>query len=363
MVNKKTILLGMSGGVDSSVAALLLKKQGYRVIGAFMKNFSDTKNEITGECSYLEDKKMAQKICALLKIPLIIIDSEKEYKSQVIKPMFKAYSKNLTPNPDTLCNKIIKFPILWKKANELQIDFIATGHYARTKKTSKGFELLSGKDKTKDQSYFLYQLSQKDLSHTIFPLGSLTKSQVRSIAKKNKFPNWNRHGTTGVCFVGNINFKSFLKKKIKKKPGKVISAEKNLVGSHPGAMYFTIGEKVGPKNGIIISDSYRNTNGGKLYIAGKKGNTLVIAPQNHPSLKKNRIIIKDFHLINKNSKLSGNIKARIRHLSKLESGKLKKTKGKLTFLLKKPLEGIAEGQAIVLYQGSKVLGGGEIRFN
>ena len=359
----KTILLGMSGGVDSSVAALLLKKQGYKVIGAFMKNFSDTKNPLSGECSYLEDKRMAQKISTLLKIPLIIIDSEKEYKAKVINPMFKAYSKNLTPNPDTLCNKIIKFPLLWKKAKSLKADFIATGHYARIKKTPKGFSLLSGKDKTKDQSYFLYQLSQEDLSHTLFPIGGLTKSQVRNIAKKNKFPNWNRHGTAGVCFVGNIDFKSFLKKKIKEKPGKVFSPEGNIVGSHPGAMFFTIGERVRPKNGIIISDAYRNSHGEKLYISSKKGNILVIAPQNHQSLKKDRITIKNLHLINPNLRLNGNIKARIRHLSKLESGTLKRIKGKLTFILKKPLEGIAEGQAIVLYQGSKVLGGGDIRVN
>ena len=165
---QKTVLLGLSGGVDSSVAALLLKKQGYNVIAVFMKNFSDIKNPLTKECNYLEDKKIAQKIAAILNIPILILNFEKEYKKYVIEPMFDAYKNGLTPNPDIVCNKIIKFPLLWKKAETIKADYIATGHYARIKEKSEGYQLLSGKDKTKDQSYFLSELSQSDLSHTHF---------------------------------------------------------------------------------------------------------------------------------------------------------------------------------------------------
>ena len=152
---KQTVLLGMSGGVDSSVAALLLKKKGYKVIGIFLKNYSDTKNKITGECSWIEEREMAKKIASILQIPLLTLDYEKEYKKYVINKMFKDYAKGLTPNPDISCNTIIKFPALWKKAKDLKADYIATGHYVKVKNSKNGYELLQGKDKKKDQSYLL----------------------------------------------------------------------------------------------------------------------------------------------------------------------------------------------------------------
>ncbi len=362
MKPNKTVVIGMSGGVDSSVAALLLKKQGYNVIGAFMKNFSDSKNKITGECLWIQDKKDAQKIASLLKIPLVTFDFEKEYKKQVIEPMFKAYAKGLTPNPDIQCNQIIKFPLFWKYAkNKLKADYIAMGHYARISKTKNGFSLLAGKDKTKDQSYFVYRLSQEELSHTLFPIGSYTKEQVRQIAKQNYFPNADKPGTKGICFVGKVNMKSFLEKQIRSKQGAVLNPEGKPIGVHPGASYFTIGQRIGPHLGICI-EKPKGSEQEKWYIAEKqKNNILIAAPENHPLLKKKSVILKSLHLINPKEKIPSQLKARIRHLGQFHPGKLIKKSNSYIFTLKKPVSSIAPGQSLVIYHNNRVIGGGEIR--
>jgi len=207
---KPKVLLAMSGGVDSSVAALLLKRKGYEVYGAFMKNWSDTKNKITGQCAWVEERDHAIRIATKLEIPLITLDFEKQYKKEVVDEMFKKYKKGITPNPDIDCNKKIKFPLLLKEAQKRGINLIATGHYARIKKSSsplltllgisgqgitknkrmegeKIYELHRAKDESKDQSYFLYAQNQNELSHTLFPIGKLTKKKVRKIAERNKF--------------------------------------------------------------------------------------------------------------------------------------------------------------------------------
>jgi len=358
--SNKTVLLGLSGGVDSSVAALLLKKQGYKVIGAFMKNFSETKNKY-GQCSWIEERKFAQKIAAQLDIQFVTLDFEKEYQKYVIKPMYKSYASGFTPNPDILCNKVIKFPLLWKKAQDLKADSIATGHYARIKKTTSGFQLLAGKDKIKDQSYFLAELSQKDLAYTLFPLGNLTKNQVRQIAKKNKFPNWNKHGTVGICFVGKVSIKTFLEKKIKEKLGKVLDSKGNILGSHPGATYYTIGQTALPHIGINIKKPKEYAKK-KLYIAEKIKNNLIVVPENHPMLKKQEIIVKSLHLINPKEKIpKAGLKVKIRHRGRPNSGKLIKKNNKYIFKFKKPVEAIAEGQIAVIYHKGRVIGSGEIR--
>ncbi len=361
-MKSKTVLLGLSGGVDSTVAAVLLKNQGYNIIAAFMKNFSDTKNPYTGECSYLEDKAMAQKICSQLNIPFIYIDSEKQYKSKVIDKMFKDYKKNLTPNPDADCNKEIKFPELIKAAKKVKADFIATGHYAKIKLKGNEAELHIPKDKNHDQTYFLWSLSQKDLKKTLFPLSNLTKEEVRALANKLDMPNSNKKGSRGICFVGKVDMKSFLEKKIKNKKGIVKDPEGNILGTHPGTFYFTIGQRIGERLGIEINKQSLKSSNVKFYVAEKKkNNTLIVAPEYHPILKKKFVYITKFNHLNKNEKIPSNLKARIRHLSPLISGKLSKEKNKLKFTFSKPLEQIAEGQSIVLYHKTKVIGGGEIR--
>ncbi len=372
MDKQKKVLLAMSGGVDSSVAALLLKKQGYEVIGAFMKNWSDTKNKITGDCAWREERLMATRIAVKLDIPLITLDFEKEYKKQVVDEMFNLYSKGITPNPDVDCNQKIKFPLLWKTAKKLKADYIATGHYARIKQNGKNPELYRAKDESKDQSYFLYRISKEDLSHTLFPIGNYTKVQIREIAKKNHFPNYNKKGTVGICFIGKINLKEFLKKRIPQKKGKILDPEGNLIGEHDGIFYYTIGQRLGPRYGIDIDksklDNKRNVS--RWYVAKKdlEKNIIIAAPQEHPVLYRKNISIKSFHIISENEKIFKKkaekgirILSRIRQVGELLPSRLSFNKGKFKVELDEAITGISEGQAIVLYQGQKVLGGGVIR--
>ncbi len=361
MQKNKKVVLGMSGGVDSSVAALLLKKQKYEIIPIFLRSYPDESPYLDALCPFKEDKKMARQVCNLLGLKLIELDYRSKYLKKIIEPMFSQYKKNKTPNPDVSCNTIIKFPALWRYAKSINADYIATGHYARIKKTHKGFHLLQGKDKTKDQSYFLNELSQLDLSHTLFPIGNLKKSQVRKIAKANKFPNWSKQSSRGICFIGKTNFKKFLQKKISNKQGLVMSPKKEIIGVHPGSFYFTIGERIGPSKGFIINKDYINKiKNKKLYIAKKLKNNIIIAPKNHPILLIKQITIKKFHLINSKDFPKTNLKARIRHLGKLLSGKLKKSKSEYIFIFTTPQKEISSGQSIVLYKKDNLIAGGII---
>lgn len=352
----------MSGGVDSSVATILLQKQGYKVIGAFFKLYSGTKNKLTGECSYLLDLKDARKIATKLNIKLIVLDYEDEYKNKVLNNMFNTYKKGLTPNPDLECNSIIKFPYLWKEAKKLKCNFIATGHYARIKRVNSSYQLLQGKDKHKDQSYFLSGLSQEDLSHTLFPMGNLTKEETRKIAKYNNLTNWNKHGTVGICFVGQIPMQQFLKQKIKEKPGNILLENKQIIGIHKGTEFYTIGQKVHENNTIELRKP-KQLASNRLYIAQKIKNNLIVVPENSSLLKKKEVKIKSLHLINPKDKIPIKLKARIRHLGELNSGKLKKKTNHYSFIFNKPVKGIAPGQFLVLYNKDKVIGSGKIKDN
>ncbi|MBI2004190.1 tRNA 2-thiouridine(34) synthase MnmA [Candidatus Pacearchaeota archaeon] len=433
-MKKTKVLLAMSGGVDSSVAALLLKKQGYEVIGAFMINWSDTKNKLTGECAWRDERRIAMKIAAKLGIKFITLNFEKEYKKEVVDVMFKNYQKGITPNPDIDCNNKIKFPLLIKKAKELGCDFIATGHYARIKKITLSkkagkqswageggaerwrvgriiYELLRAKDELKDQSYFLYRIKQNELKNILFPIGNYTKKEIREIAKKNKFPNYNKKGTVGICFIGKINLKEFLKKRIKPKKGVILDPNGNKIGEHDGIYYYTIGQRIGSRFGIEIKkpEIYQK----KWYVARKipKTNTIIAAPEGHGLNFRKEIIIKNPYWINpdfadklktdyiragkqfcetnlSNQKQSrpevresengrwkgersaggrGNdaikVYSRIRQVGELLSSKLEYKNKKLKIILKKAITGVSQGQAIVLYRGAKCLGGGVIYFN
>lgn len=360
------VLLGLSGGVDSAVAAIILQNQGYEVIGAFMRCFSEEKNKITGECPWIEDLKEAKKIASKLKIPLIILNYEREYSNQVIKPMFKAYSKGKTPNPDADCNRIVKFPFLAKEAKKRKIEYIATGHYAKKIAKNSKFYIKMPKDKSKDQTYFLYGINQKELRNTLFPIGDYTKSQVRAIAKMHKLTNWNRQSTRGLCFIGNIDVKEFLKQKIKNKPGKILNPEGKNVGIHQGMQFFTIGERIGENENIHINNEYRNETKSKLYVAGKnkRPNTIIVAPENHQILFKKEFNLEKVNWISNNPTLPlDSVKVRIRHLGQLNEAKLIKSNKKLKVVLKKPIQGIAEGQSAVIYTREGImLGGGEITY-
>jgi len=391
-MKKSKVLAAMSGGVDSSVAALLLKKQGYEVIGAFMKNWSDTKNSL-GECSWKDDRKEAMKIASKLEIPLITLDFEKQYRKDVVEPMFNSYKKGITPNPDIDCNQKLKFPLLWKAAKKLGADFIATGHYVR----KRGKEMLRAKDESKDQSYFLYRLSSSDLEHSLFPIGELTKKQVREIAKKNKFPNYNRKSTVGICFIGKLNLKKFLQKKIKPKKGYILNPEGKVIGQHDGIYYYTIGQRIGPRFGIEVNKG-KEKRVQRWYVASKnlKRNEIIAAPEGHELLYKKNIGMKNVHFIDKSFEVKlkntsrgrvvsnftrknraihnerscelGNkhikVLSRIRQVGELLTSKLFYDKNNKCFkvILNKSITGVSEGQAIVLYSGKRVLGGGVISF-
>ncbi len=369
---KSKILLAMSGGVDSSVAALLLKKQGYEVIGAFMKNWSDTKDTLTGRCAWRTERKMALKIASQLNIPLITLDFEKQYRKDVIDKMFEKYKKGITPNPDIDCNQKIKFPLLLKEAKKRKIPLIATGHYARIRKNKNGiYELLRAKDEFKDQSYFLYKITQNELTHCLFPIGNYLKEEIRNMAKENHFPNYNKKGTVGICFVGKVNLKKFLQKKIKSKKGNILDPNGRIIGQHDGIYYYTIGQRLGPRYGFEIDRGNKNKPS-KWYVARKdaKTNTIIAAPENHPLNFRRDMVVKGIHLIDNllinEIKIGDKLKilSRIRHVGELLPSTLiyyKKSK-QFKVTLNKPITGISEGQAIVLYRGEKVLGGGEIKF-
>lgn len=393
-MKKPKVLVAMSGGVDSSVAALLLKKQGYEVVGAFMKSWSDTKNELTGECSWKDDRKMAMQIASKLNIPLITLDFEKEYRKNVVDEMFRLYRKGITPNPDIDCNNKVKFPLLWKAAKKLGADFIATGHYIRKKKVTnkkdvnskKGgvisfnnegvggrgvgsgakYELLRAKDESKDQSYFLYRLNKNDLEHSLFPIGHYTKKQVREIAKKNKFSNFDRKSTVGICFIGKVNLKKFLQKKIRPRKGKILNPEGNIIGFHDGIYYYTIGQRIGPRFGIDVERG----SGKKVqrwYVASKnlKKNEIIAAPEEHDLFYRKKILLRNPHWIKDKPKDKINVLARIRQVGELLPSKLiyDKNKKQYKIVLNQSITGVSEGQAAVLYQGKMVLGGGVIEFD
>lgn len=361
--NKPHVLVAMSGGVDSSVAALILKRQGYDVIGAFMKNWSDTKNNI-GQCTWIADRQEASKIASKLGIPIITLDFEKEYRKIVVAEMYKLYRKGLTPNPDIDCNNKVKFPLLWHAAKKLGADFIATGHYARIKNN----KLFRAKDESKDQSYFLYRLTQKDLSHTLFPIGKLTKKQVRKIAKKNNFENFNRKSTVGICFIGKVNLKKFLQKKIKPKKGEILNPEGRQIGEHDGIFYYTIGQRLGSRFGLEIDKGHGKALK-RWYVARKnlKKNEIVAAPEGHKILYRKEIFLQQPHWINEvpEKNKSHKVNSRIRQVGELLKSKLSYDRNKRRYkvILNKAITGVSEGQACVLYKEKKVIGGGVIKFN
>ncbi|MDD5700167.1 MAG: tRNA 2-thiouridine(34) synthase MnmA [Candidatus Nanoarchaeia archaeon] len=372
------VLVAMSGGVDSSVAAMLMKKKGYEVIGVFMKNWSDTKNEL-GECSWREERRMAMKIASSLNIPLMTLDLEKKYRKEVVEEMFKKYRKGITPNPDIDCNKKIKFPELIRFAKKLGADKVVTGHYARIKKikineknknpalnkkrddNKKEYKLLRAKDESKDQSYFLYTLTQDELKHSLFPIGDYTKKKIRKIAKKAGFPNFDKKSTVGICFIGKINLKDFLSKKIKPKKGKILNPDGDIIGEHDGIYYYTIGQRLGPRYGFEIDrrdEECKNLK--KWYVASKnaKKNIIIAAPEGHPLLYRKEITLTQPHWINKAPKRGDKIFSRIRQVGELIPSTIKGNK----IILNKAITGVSEGQAIVLYKGEEVLGGGVIKF-
>lgn len=242
-MKKKRVVVGMSGGVDSSVAAYLLKQQGHDVVGLFMKNWED--DDTDEYCSSKQDFLDAVSVADVIDVPMEVVNFSTEYKDRVFSHFLAEYQAGRTPNPDVLCNAEIKFKAFLDHAHTLGADFIATGHYAQVRKVEDTFQLLKGEDGNKDQSYFLYRLNQAQLATTLFPVGHLYKRDVRKIAKELKLPNFSKKDSTGICFIGERPFREFLNRYLPHQPGEIQTPDGKVVGQHLGLMYYTIGQRQG----------------------------------------------------------------------------------------------------------------------
>ncbi|SNR77266.1 tRNA (5-methylaminomethyl-2-thiouridylate)-methyltransferase [Maribacter sedimenticola] len=394
----KKVVIGLSGGVDSSVAAYLLKEHGYDVIGLFMKNWHDDSVTISEECPWLEDSNDALIVAEKLGIPFQTVDLSAEYKERIVDYMFREYEMGRTPNPDVLCNREIKFDVFLKIALQLGADYVATGHYCRkgtllNADGSKTYQLLAGKDGNKDQSYFLCQLSQEQLSRTLFPIGELTKPEVREIAAKMDLITADKKDSQGLCFIGKVRLPEFLQQQLKPRKGKIVEvpaqwdnyaqdvpvftdvqselkfyAEKHvykitdgkIVGEHQGAHYFTKGQRKGLQVGgtkeplfVIDTDVKDNI----IYTGQGKS---------HPGLYRRTLFVKDaeIHWVRPDLALqideSLPVKARIRYRQELQDARLYKVNGGMYVDFKEQQSAITEGQFVAWYLEDDLIGSGVI---
>ena len=393
----KRVIVGLSGGVDSSVAAYLLKEQGYDVIGLFMKNWHDDSVTISNECPWLEDSNDALIVAEKLGIPFQVVDLSEQYKERIVDYMFDEYEKGRTPNPDILCNREIKFDVFMDIALDLGADFVATGHYCRKEEEiiddKPIYKLLAGKDINKDQSYFLCQLSQHQLSKALFPIGELTKPEVREIAKNADLITAAKKDSQGLCFIGKVRLPEFLQQKLRSKEGEIVkvsdtadiyqreqpnfnSKEEELdffatkyqynkqdgivVGKHQGAHYFTKGQRKGLAVGgtkeplfVIDTDVQENI----IYVGEGK---------HHKGLYRNVLFVsnEEEHWIREDLKLKNyqslDVEARIRYRQPLEKAILHKVDNGIFVEFQNPQSAIQEGQFVAWYKNEELLGSGVI---
>ena len=393
----KRVVVGLSGGVDSSVAAYLLKEQGYEVIGLFMKNWHDDSVTISNECPWLEDSNDALLVAEKLGIPFQTVDLSEQYKEKIVDYMFHEYEKGRTPNPDVLCNREIKFDVFMKIALSLGADYVATGHYCRKGEIENDgnttFQLLAGKDDNKDQSYFLCQLSQEQLAKALFPIGELTKPQVREIATKMELATAEKKDSQGLCFIGKVRLPEFLQQQLKPKEGLIFEVPANseiykqviptfnskeeelifestpivytpatgkVVGKHQGAHYFTIGQRKGlnvggTKEALFIIATNVVTN--EIYTG--QGHA-------HPGLfqKALRVQNSEIHWIRTDLKLengqSMEVMARIRYRQELQKATLYQFESGLYVSFEQPQSAITQGQFVAWNIGEELVGSGVI---
>jgi tRNA-uridine 2-sulfurtransferase len=393
----KRVVVGLSGGVDSSVAAYLLQQEGYEVIGLFMKNWHDDSVTISDECPWLEDSNDALLVAEKLGIPFQTVDLSVEYKEKIVDYMFKEYKSGRTPNPDILCNREIKFDVFLKTALSLGADFVATGHYCRKKTTVENGQeihhLLAGVDGNKDQSYFLCQLNQNQLAKALFPVGNLTKPEVRQIATQMELVTADKKDSQGLCFIGKVRLPEFLQQKLQPKSGEIIQIDKahpvyqkeniafesleaqltfeaqkinytpemgKKVGNHQGAHYFTIGQRKG-----------LNVGGTKepLFIIATNVTTNTVYTglgSEHPGLFKKALFVQnsEIHWVREDLKLAVGskmvVKARIRYRQPLEDATLYQFEKGMYVAFKNPQSAITEGQFVAWYVEDELLGSGVI---
>ena len=335
----------MSGGVDSSVSAALLKKAGFDVTGMFMKCWS-AQDPFGENCTATDDERMARLAAAKIGIPFYSINLIKEYRQRVVQYLLDGYKKGITPNPDIMCNKEIKFGLFFDKAMELGVDYVATGHYARVHKGS----IFMAKDQNKDQSYFLSFIKPEVLDKVMFPIGDYTKPEVRKLAKKFGLPNAERKDSQGICFVGKVDFVDFLKEYIPVRQGNIVDTQGNILGQHEGAVYYTIGQR----KGLGLA-------GGPYFVVDKdiKKNTVTVS-KNEDHLLQKEVRLKNLNwFVEPKQDL---VHARIRYRQKPAAGTFRigksVTAGKLIF--DSPQRAITSGQMAVLYQGDQMIAGGVI---
>jgi tRNA-specific 2-thiouridylase len=363
----KTVVVGLSGGVDSSVAAALLIEQGYNVIGLFMRNWdSTTNNDILGNpdiddeiCPQEVDYADAVKVAKKLDMPIFKVDFIQEYWDNVFTYFLDEYKRGRTPNPDILCNKYIKFDAFVEHAKQYNPDFIAMGHYARVVHGEHP-KMLRGVDGNKDQTYFLSQLTEKQLSHTLFPVGELTKQEVRDLANKYDLATKDKKDSTGICFIGERDFNKFLSNYLPNKGGNMITLEGEIISKHSGLMYYTIGQRKGL--GIGGSSKFGNE---PWFVIGKnlETNDLVVGQGfHHPTLYSDSCLVEDINLINLDH-FEGELvcTAKFRYRQKDNDVTIKFIDDNLFVTFKNDVRAITPGQAAVFYQGDVCLGGGFIK--
>lgn len=352
---KEKVFVAMSGGVDSSVAAGLLKRGGFNVVGVYMKCWQE------GEaCTSQDDERSARLAAGHLGIPFYTWNFLKEYREKVVDYMLKGYAQGVTPNPDMMCNKEIKFGLFFEKARKLGADFVATGHYARIRRDSPSFEggtvpplhLLEAKDKNKDQSYFLSFIKPEVLSRVLFPIGEYTKPHVREIARKFGLPNAERKDSQGICFVGKVDVVHFLKQYISPRKGEIVDMAGRVLGMHEGAMYYTIGQR----SGLGLS-------GGPYYVVNKDfaANKLQVT-KNEQDLQRKDVLLQDINWMSEKPAESLEVTARIRYRQDRVAATLIPTENRaFRLVFQEPQRAVTPGQFAVLYQDETLIGGGVIQ--
>lgn len=346
--NKIKVFIGLSGGVDSAVSAYLLKKHGYDVHAVFMKNWTGTHLNLAGECQWTRERDDAKKVAQKLKIPFAVWDFEKEYRRDVIDYFFKEYARGRTPNPDIRCNQFVKIPLLLKRALREGADFIATGHYAKVGKSQMAnrkwqFHLFNGADQDKDQSYFLCTLTQHQLKHILFPVGEMTKVEVRKLAKRLKLPVAEKPDSVGICFIGEVKVEDFLRTRLQEKPGIIVDTKGRVLGKHIGLAFYTIGQR----HGMGLA-------GGPWYVIGRKwkANTLIVGKLvEQKYLLASKFIAEKVHWVAGTApKLPNTFLVRHRYRHPVFLARVSKVGNKLRVKFEKSQRAITPGQSAVFYK-------------
>lgn len=357
MKKPKKVFVGVSGGVDSSVSLALLQKQGFDVTGVFLKVWYPD----FMPCDWKEERLSAMRVCAILNVPFVTLDCEKEYKQEVVDYMIREYREGRVPNPDVFCNKYVKFGVFLNKAREMGADYVATGHYAQVFEKDGKFELHESVDKEKDQSYFLYTLNQEQLSHTLFPVGHLTKPEVRKIAEEFGLPTATKKDSQGLCFMGNIDIKEFLSHFIETKKGDVLNSNGEVIGFHEGAQFLTIGQR----HGFTITE--KTPEDPRFFIIEKdlEKNTITVASREKEINKINSIfgiVIENLHFVSGVEPLFPHkTTVRIRYRQEKIDSVIDKNENGYKIIFSNPQNAIAVGQSAVFYDFETCIGGGIIK--